>query len=109
MIELSTEGNARVIKVREIQLQMYAIPQFKTSVLEALSAKPPVVVFDLSTVDHLDSSALGAMLHFQKHVQGYGGKMALAHVTPKVMQIIKVTKFENNLQIFDSVAKAAKI
>lgn len=109
MIEVSTEGKALVIKVTETQLQMYAIPQFKTSVIEALHGKPPVVVFDMASVDHVDSSALGAILHFQKHIQAYGGKMTLAHVMPKVMQIIKVTKFENNLQIFDSVEAAAKI
>jgi anti-sigma B factor antagonist len=109
MIELSTEGKALVIKVTETQLQMYAIPQFKTMVIDALHAKPPLVVFDMETVDHVDSSALGALLHFQKHIQAYNGKMALANVTPKVMQVIKVTKFENNLQIFDSVAEAAKI
>lgn len=109
MIEVSTDGHAHVIKVTESQLQMYAIPQFKNLVIESVQAKPKVVVFDLAGVDHVDSSALGAFLHFQKHIQAYGGKMALMHVTPKVMQIIRVTKFENNLQIIESIDKAPKV
>lgn len=109
MIELETVGKALVVKMVDAQLQMYAIPQLKTAVLDSLAGKPPVAIFDMSLVDHMDSSALGAILHFQKHIQGYGGKMGLVHVNPKIMQIIKVTKFDKSLQVFESVEQAAKM
>ena len=108
MISTERHGNAVVIQINEPQLQMYIIPQFKNSVKEVLDGKPKVVIFDLAGVDHLDSSAMGALFHFQKVIREYGGVICLANVNHKVMQVFKITKSDTNFEIFESVEKALR-
>lgn len=108
MIEVSRQGDALVIKIVEPQLQMYAIPQFRTAVTQEIIGKPRLVVFDLAAVDHVDSSAMGALFHFQKELKSWGGKVCVANLSNKVLQIFKITKSENAFEIFDSVEAALK-
>lgn len=44
MIEVSPHDDALVIRITEQQLQMYAIPQFRAMVAEALLSKPKIVI-----------------------------------------------------------------
>ena len=108
MIEVTRQGSAVVFRVKETQLQMYAIPQFKAAVTSQLVDKPTLVVFDMTQVEHVDSSAMGALFYFQKELKAWGGKVRVAHLTNKVMQIFKITKSENAFEICDTVADALK-
>ncbi len=108
MLEVTRQNDATVIRITEALLQMYSIPQFKAQVSEAIADKPKLVVFDLEKVEHLDSSAMGAMFHFLKVVNQYGGKLGIAHVSNKVMQVFKVTKAETTFPIFETAQEAIK-
>jgi len=108
MLEVSRHDEALVIRITEPQLQMYAIPQFKAMVTDAIAAKPKIVVFDLAQVDHLDSSAMGAMFHFLRTVREYGGRLGIANVSGKVMQVFKVTKAETQFPLFETLETAIK-
>lgn len=106
MLEVNRQDEALVIRITEPQLQMYAIPQFRSLVAEAIAGKPKVVVFDLELVDHLDSSAMGAMFHFLKAVREYGGMLGITNVSSKVMQVFKVTKAETQFPLFETIDAA---
>lgn len=108
MIDVTWHGNALVFRVQETQLQMYVVPQFKNAVSSNLADKPRLIVFDMTQVEYVDSSAMGAFFYFQKQLKTWGGKMRLAHVTNKVMQIFKITKTEDAFEICDTVAAALK-
>jgi anti-anti-sigma factor len=108
MIEVSRQNGTVIIKFTESQLQMYVIPQLKTSVTTLLEEKPMHVVFDMEDVHHLDSSAMGAIFHFQRKIREYGGKLGLAHVSGKIMQIFKITKSDTHLEVFETLEEALK-
>jgi anti-sigma B factor antagonist len=108
MIEVVRHGNAVVFRVKETQLQMYAIPQFKAAVTSQLVDKPKLVIFDMTLVEHVDSSAMGALFHIQKELKTWDGKLRVAHLTNKVMQIFKITKSENAFEICATVEEALK-
>lgn len=108
MIEVTRHDGALVLRITEPQLQMYLIPQFKAAVAAPLIDKPTLVVFDLGAVQHIDSSAMGALFHFQKELATWGGKLRLANLTSKVQQIFKITRSENTFDIRNTVADALK-
>jgi anti-sigma B factor antagonist len=87
---------------------MYIIPQLKTSVTKLLEDKPPYVIFDMEDVQHLDSSAMGAIFHFQRKIREYSGKLALVHVSGKIMQIFKITKSDAHLDVYETLGQALK-
>lgn len=108
MIEVSRPEGAVVVKFTEPQLQMYIIPQLKAAVTQVLDEKPMRVVFDMEGVEHLDSSAMGAIFHFQRKIREYSGKLQLIHVSTKVMQVFKITKSDAHLDVFESLEQALK-
>jgi anti-sigma B factor antagonist len=108
MVEVSRQDGAIILKFTESQLQMYIIPQLKTSVTQYLEEKPAHVIFDMEGVEHLDSSAMGAIFHFQRKIREYGGKLVLIHVSPKIMQVFKITKSDAHLDMFETLEQALK-
>jgi anti-sigma B factor antagonist len=108
VIEVSQHGNAMVIRVKEVQLQMYVVPQFKAAVVSQLAAQPKLVVFDMALVEHIDSSGMGALFYFQRELRTWGGELRIANLTSKVRQIFKIVKSENAFGIFETVADALK-
>lgn len=108
MVEISREEDAVIIRFTEPQLQMYIIPQLKTAVVKELDAQPKQVILDFEDVQHLDSSAMGAIFHFQRKIREYNGRLSIIHVSPKIMQIFKITKSDAHLDVFESLADALK-
>lgn len=51
-------------------------------------------VIDLAETSYMDSSALGMLLLLREKTGGYPGKIEFSHVTPEVMNILKVAKFD---------------
>lgn len=108
MISIERHENAVVVQIHEAQLQMYVIPQFKNSVKTVLDSKPKLIILDMASVDHMDSSAMGALFHFQRAANEYGGTIALANVNNKIMQVLKITKSDKNFEIFESIETALR-
>src|SRR5262245_1402769 len=108
MMEVSRQDGVIIVKFTEAQLQMYIIPQLKAAVTKLIEEKPARVIFDMIDVQHLDSSAMGAIFHFQRKIREYGGKFALVHISGKIMQIFKITKSDGHLDMFDSLEEALK-
>lgn len=108
MLEVTRHGDALVLRVQEPQLQMYAIPQFKAAVTSQLVDKPKLVVFDLALVELVDSSAMGALFYFHKELNSWGGKLRVAQLSSKVMQIFKITRSENAFEIYATVEQALR-
>lgn len=108
MIEVSKQDGAVIIRFTETQLQMYVIPQLKAAVVKVLDEKPGHVIFDMVQVEHLDSSAMGAIFHFQRKIREYNGKLGLAHVSGKIMQVFKITKSDAHLEVFETLEAALK-
>lgn len=65
------------------------------------------VVLDLSGVEFVDSSGLGALIHMHKTLQTQG-RLALCNVDPKVAKLFKVTRLDRVFAIGTSADDAAK-
>lgn len=66
------------------------------------------VVLDLTGVELVDSSGLGALIHMHKTFEPQG-RLALCNVAPKVTQLFKVTRLERVFAIAATEHEAAKL
>jgi anti-anti-sigma factor len=66
------------------------------------------VIIDMSGVTHLDSAGLGVLLGQGTHSQRAAKKFALAAISPKVLNILRITHTDRVLPIFATVADAEK-
>lgn len=67
-----------------------------------VSEGPPHVVLDLSQIDFVDSSGLGALVQITKQAQTDGGSSQIV-TNPRVTQTVKLVRLENFLSLQESV------
>ncbi len=87
------------------QLDAYSEKQFMTYVEDVLKANPSPVVIDLSNIDFLDSSGLGALVQTAK--QCNQAKRSFGVVgNARVVQTIKLVRLEEFLHLATDLSTA---
>jgi len=64
------------------------------------------LIFDFEKLRFMDSSGIGVIIGRYKHIQGLGGKVAVANLTPQVERIIKISGLHKIIPVFDNVQQA---
>ncbi len=64
------------------------------------------IIFDLSNVDFIDSAGIGFIVSVFKSIKTRNGKFALAGVKHKPKEVLKLTRIDKIIPIFDNVEMA---
>jgi anti-anti-sigma factor len=64
------------------------------------------VVLDLEGVQRIDSAGLGELARLRNAAQTSGGKLKLAGVNPRVMQLLRLTNLSSAFEIHPSLMEA---
>lgn len=86
--------DAVLISVHEPRIDAAIAIQFKDKVRELATDAPDRVVMDMSKVDFLDSSGLGALVATMKQL-GTGRKLELASLSPTVQKVFRLTRMDS--------------
>ncbi len=78
------------------------------SELDALADKMgyPKIVLSFDGVTHLASAMLGVLMSVNKKIGTMKGQLRLAHLSPMIMEVVRITKLDKVLKIYESSAKA---
>jgi len=80
-----------------------------TAALEALAAKKtPLVVLDLSGMDFICSSGLGAIISGHVKSRHHSGVIKLVNPRPAVRRLLEMTRLTKLFPLYDSVESAMK-
>ncbi|HLP17840.1 MAG TPA: STAS domain-containing protein, partial [Bacteroidota bacterium] len=71
-----------------------------------IDAKKKKVVIDLGAVSLMNSSGLGILIGGVTTMRNAGGDLKLAAVSPKVMNLLTITKLVSVFEVYDTVKKA---
>ena len=71
-----------------------------------IDAKKKKIVIDLGSVSLMNSSGLGILIGGVTTMRNAGGDLKLAAVSPKVMNLLTITKLVSVFEIYDTVKKA---
>lgn len=105
-MQLSSEmrGNDLLVKVMEQRIDAAVAVQFKDAIRDATATDHARVVLDLSKVEFLDSSGLGAVVAAMKQLGGER-KLDLLGLTPAVDKVFRLTRMDTVFRIYpDEVA-----
>mgnify|MGYP000563147924 CR=1 FL=1 len=91
----------QIIKVLEKRIDAAAAIQFKDTIRALTEETDGAVVLDLSEVDFVDSSGLGAIVAAMKFL-GSERPLHLAGLTPIVAKVFALTRMERVFKIFKS-------
>jgi anti-sigma B factor antagonist len=98
-------GDCAVIQVTG-EVDVYTAPMLRDQIRE-LAAKGAVhLIADLSRVDFLDSTGLGALVGGLKRLREAGGSLALAITSARILRIFQITGLTKALAARSSVTDA---
>ncbi|MBR9650214.1 STAS domain-containing protein [Thalassovita aquimarina] len=98
-------GDTQVVSVEENRIDAAVVIAFKDRMRALTDGDTTHVILDLSRVNFIDSSGLGAIVAAMKQL-GRGRVMHLAGLQPNVDKVFRLTRMDTIFRIHDSVDQA---
>jgi anti-sigma B factor antagonist len=71
------------------------------------NAKPtPVTILDLTDVPYMDSAGMGVVVNYHVHCQNLGGRLSAVGVSPRIMELFKITKVDSVIRMAPTLEEA---
>lgn len=93
-------GDVLVVKPLMERIDASVSMQFKAAVLDMINGESRKMVLDLSEIDFIDSSGLGALIAIWKALSHTQGRLVLCGVSVLVMNLFTLTRMDKVLPIF---------
>ena len=94
-------GDVMVVVLAEAQLDASTATEFKRDIAPVLETHSQIV-FDLSRLEFVDSSGLGAFLSCLRQLQGKEGDLKLCCLAPQVRTLFELVRMHRIFHIFDT-------
>ena len=100
-------GENLVVSIDDSRIDAAVAVRFKDRMLELTRHPAERVILDLSSVDFLDSSGLGAVVGAMKQL-GSKRQLDLAGLTPTVEKVFRITRMDKVFRIYENTDAALK-
>ncbi|MGV6848248.1 MAG: STAS domain-containing protein [Marinibacterium sp.] len=101
----SDTATARIVTVQAERIDAAAAIRFKDDMRGATAGAPSRVILDLSQVDFIDSSGLGAIVAAMKQLDATT-RLDLAGLTPTVDKVFRLTRMDTIFTLYQSLDDA---
>ncbi len=68
-----------------------------------------ITVLDLTGVPYMDSAGMGVVVNYHVHCQNKGGKFVAAGVSPRILELFKITKVDSVIRMAANSEEAEAI
>lgn len=104
-ISIADIGSHKVVKVMG-DVDLYNVGDLKRSVFELIDeGEVDSLIIDMSSVNYIDSSGVGALVAAQKKMKTQGGKFGLLGLTEDVLNILKLATLDQFFKIYETEAQ----
>jgi anti-sigma B factor antagonist len=107
MLSTDLRDNILVVRVEEKRIDASKAPAFKDEMTRCIETGQNQIVLDLSQVDFIDSSGLGALVSCLKRLGPRGG-LAVAGATGAVSRLFTLTRMDRVFALHPSVDSAVE-
>jgi anti-sigma B factor antagonist len=104
-IESRTEGDVMVLEVKDRRIDARSAPDLKQKIGTFVSGGAEWIVLDLSEVEFVDSSGLGAIVSALK-LLGRRGDLVISGARESVQALFKLTRMDKVFRMFPTVQEA---
>lgn len=106
--EATETGDAIIVRLLEERLVDDQVVQTLGNLLGELVRKdgPPNLILDLSLVVIICSSLLGKLIRLNKQVQSAGGTLQLCGISPRIYEVLAITKLNKLFALYDTQQQA---
>jgi anti-sigma B factor antagonist len=107
MLSTDLRNNILVVRVEEKRIDASKAPAFKDQMTQCIESGQNQIVLDLSQVDFIDSSGLGALVTCLKRL-GPRGSLAVAGATGAVSRLFALTRMDRVFALHPNVDSAVE-
>ena len=100
-------GKVMVVRVLESRMDIRDVDDFKAAMAGYIGKGSKLIALDLSGVDFIDSSALGAIVSSLKLLGGEGD-LVISGATPTVLSLFKLTRIDRVFTLVDTEEDALR-
>lgn len=104
-LEDKKEGTVLMVKILNPRLDVRAVTEFKKRMAEYISGGSHLIVLNISNVEFVDSSGLGAMVSVLK-LLGEDGRLVICGTREPVMRMFKLTRMNKVFGLFERERQA---
>jgi len=98
-ISIIDNKNILILEPVDTRIDATAVNDFKVKVTELIKDNHKLIVINLTNVEFIDSSGLGALVYVYKKI-GKKTTLALCEINNAIMPIFKLTKLDEIFNIF---------
>ncbi len=69
-------------------------PKLRDYLKPKADQKCPRLLLDFANVNYIDSSGLATLIEYFQQIQNFGGKLALASLTPRVQNVFEIVRLQ---------------
>jgi anti-sigma B factor antagonist len=73
------------------ELDLYAADPLQNALTPLIETHPPALIVDLSSVEFIDSTALGVLIGAAKVVRSGGGRFVVVSSDPRIVRLLEIT------------------
>ena len=99
-------GDHVAVLTLEGKLNMVSAPKVRDEIHAAVTAGNNKVAIDLTTVEFIDSSGLGALINGLKAARQAGGDLRIACPTAQVRMVLELTNIDRVLKAYENAESA---
>jgi anti-sigma B factor antagonist len=101
-------GDVVIVHAGPARLMYPSLAEFSTSANGALSSGARKVVIDFSSVEYLDSAAIGCLMDLYRQATNSGATLKLAGVQRRVETMLTLVGANQFMEIYPDAAAAVK-
>lgn len=90
------------------EVDVYSAPALKERIAESISGAAPVVVIDLSNVEFMDSTGLGALVAARTTAVEAGGRLPVVCDRDRILKLFQITGLDGVFEVYPSVEAAVE-
>ncbi len=98
-------GEADILRL-DGALDAYSFPRLESALNSLRANDRHNIVLDCSSLDYINSAALGALIGFARRARESGGDLKLAGLTPRIYSIVELLGFDKILHILPDTQSA---
>lgn len=98
--------NVVVFTLKNPNLDMEISAQLKAKLLILCQPDVEALVFDLTNIEYVDSSGLGALLLAYRQMKEFGSSIALIGVQDVVRKMLAISQIEDLFEYYDTLPEA---
>lgn len=105
ILESGPKGRSAVISP-EGEVDMHESPRLRAALLEAIEARPALVVVDFAKVTFIDSSGVATLVEAMKLAKAAGLPLVLCCMNEKIMDVFALARLDKFFRLADTRLEA---